>query len=113
MLDFVREQEKILKETLESNSREYRGEKINTYFLRQIQFLQHERLIHLLVTLFIGLYALLSIFFSIFSGKIEFIIVDILLVGLFIPYIFHYRRLENTVQKWYGIINNLNNSSFI
>ena len=55
--------------------------------LIQIQFFQHERLIHLIVT------ALLAL--------------DILFLVLLIPYIFHYYRLENGVQKLYEYYDKL------
>lgn len=70
----------------------------------KISYFQHERLIHLLVTLSFALFLLLSIG-SIFLFPSEFLISAILLTciffGLTIGYVFHYYFLENSVQKMY------------
>lgn len=67
--------------------------------LIKIRFFQHERLIHLLVTLF---YAILFLLFMSlgFVSYLFFIIAFILIVFL-IFYIIHYFRLENGVQYLY------------
>ena len=70
----------------------------------KISYFQHERLIHLMVTLSFALFLLLSIG-SIFLFPSEFLISAILLTciffGLTIGYDFHYYFLENSVQKMY------------
>ena len=71
--------------------------------LEIINFMQHERLIHLLVTLFFGLmFVLVTVFLLINYLPILFL-ADLLLLGLLIPYIFHYFKLENGVQKLYHL----------
>ena len=67
--------------------------------LRKIKFFQHERFIHLVVTLF---YALFSFLFTaaIILSKM-FIIVAVILYVFLIFYIFHYFFLENGVQYMY------------
>lgn len=76
-----------------------------SYHLKQIGFLQHERIVHLLVMLFVM--AAFLVFFALFL-----IFQHMFLFGLFllclvltIFYIFHYFKLENTVIKWYFIYN--------
>ena len=70
----------------------------------KIAYFQHERLIHLMVTLFFALFLLLSIG-AIFLFPSEFIISALLLTAIFfgltIGYVFHYYFLENSVQKMY------------
>ena len=70
----------------------------------KISYFQHERLIHLMVTLFFALFLLLSIG-SLFLFPAEFILTGVLLVAIFfgltIGYVFHYYFLENSVQKMY------------
>ena len=70
----------------------------------KISYFQHERLIHLMVTLSFALFLLLSIG-SIFLFPSEFLVSAILLTciffGLTIGYVFHYYFLENSVQKMY------------
>lgn len=69
--------------------------------LTQISFFQHERLIHLLVTIFVGTIAILFFIAGITNTNIYFIILFASLLVLFIPYILHYFFLENGVQKLY------------
>lgn len=70
----------------------------------KIAYFQHERLIHLMVTLSFALFLLLSIA-GIFIFPREFVITSILLTciffGLTIGYVMHYYFLENSVQKMY------------
>ena len=74
-------------------------QKIIDDHLIKISFFQHERLIHLLVTLF---YALLFIIFMIL-GVIHciFLIITVILLVFLICYIIHYFHLENNVQYLY------------
>ncbi len=69
--------------------------------LTQIQFYQHERFVHLLVTVFVGIVAILFFLFGLLLENIMLLILFILSLILFIPYIFHYYALENGVQKMY------------
>ena len=67
--------------------------------LIKINFFQHERLIHLIVTIF---YALLFLMFMAL-GFIHYIffIIDAILLVFIICYIIHYFHLENGVQYLY------------
>jgi len=67
--------------------------------LIKIKFFQHERLIHLLVTLMYALLALLSFMAAILTPM--FVFVGIILVFFLIPYVLHYFFLENNVQYLY------------
>ena len=76
-------------------------------FLIHIQFIQHERLIHLLVMI---LFAMLLIFGFIvllisFSWLMVVFTGIIFIVEIF--YIIHYYRLENGVQKMYRLYDEL------
>ena len=76
-------------------------EALKSDLLVQLQFFQHERLIHLLVTL--G-FALITILVFLFSLQYEIRLLDLLvliLLALLIPYIKHYFALENGVQRLY------------
>ena len=75
------------------------------YHLSQIHFLQHERLVHLVVMLFVILCSLIFLGLYLFSQLFLFLIVFILLLILTIFYILHYYKLENTVIEWYFIYN--------
>lgn len=76
-------------------------EKLIEQHLRQIAFFQHERLIHLLVTLCFALLAFADFFACIFAFTPELLILFFTLLVLLIPYIMHYFLLENGVQKMY------------
>ncbi|MBQ1604442.1 MAG: hypothetical protein II091_01790, partial [Lachnospiraceae bacterium] len=67
--------------------------------LTVIKFFQHERLVHLFVTLF---YALFSILFTFLITQSKcFIPVALILYVFLIFYIIHYFHLENGVQYLY------------
>lgn len=69
--------------------------------LRQIQFFQHERLIHLLVTSLVSLLLMLSLIYVSLYPRISSLLLFLIFLFLFIPYIVHYYYLENGVQKLY------------
>lgn len=63
--------------------------------------IQRERLIHLIVTVFVGLCMVLCFLTTAVSKNLLLACLDIPLIVLFTGYIFHYRFLENTTQSWY------------
>jgi len=73
-------------------------------FETKISYFQHERLIHLMVTLAFACFLLFEIY-CLFVLPSEFLIGCVLLVciffGLTIGYVMHYYFLENSVQKMY------------
>ena len=73
-------------------------------FETKISYFQHERLIHLMVTLAFAAFLLFAIF-CLFVLPVEFLVAGILLTliffGLTIGYVMHYYFLENSVQKMY------------
>ncbi len=69
--------------------------------LLKIQFFQHERLIHFLVTmLFTGL-SFFTIIYTLDHITLGFVLLTIAFICLEVPYIFHYYFLENSVQHMY------------
>ena len=82
-------------------------EKVMEEHLTQVAFFQHERLIHLIVTVLFAILEIMSILGTVIltamdCGNIALSIMTILLLVLLIPYIRHYYILENEVQKMYG-----------
>lgn len=63
----------------------------------RIGFFQHERTIHLTVTMTFAILVMLSLILTV--SQIYFIPLFLLFLGLEIPYVFHYYKLENGVQK--------------
>lgn len=68
--------------------------------LIQIECFQHERLIHLIVTITFALATFIVLGIAV-SGVTQAYILMVLLVVLLAPYIKHYYLLENGVQKMY------------
>ncbi len=73
--------------------------------LHQMYFyhLERERLIHLLVTLTVAIITVLVISILLLRPSLLLGILALLLICLLIPYILHYRKLENTTQRWYKL----------
>ena len=71
--------------------------------LVQISFFQHERLIHLLVTILFALLMFLCLIGFFVSDNIGILAAAVLMLVLLVPYIAHYYFLENGVQKLYSI----------
>ena len=74
---------------------------LKSELLTQIAFFSHERLIHLLVTLFFALFTMISITSFVFTSYPGMGVLSVLFLVLLIPYIRHYYILENSVQKMY------------
>ena len=75
--------------------------KILEEHLTQIGFFQHERLIHLIVTVTFALMTLISMIASVTICMPLLLALSLLFLVLLVPYIFHYYTLENEVQKMY------------
>ena len=75
--------------------------------LTQISFFSHERLIHLLVTLFFALFTVISIVAFVFTSYPGMGILALLFLVLLVPYIRHYYILETSVQKMYGFYDRI------
>lgn len=67
----------------------------------QISFFQHERLIHLIVTVLFALLAVVSILVNLFIQELAVLALCLMFFVLLIPYIRHYYILENGVQRLY------------
>lgn len=72
---------------------------------RMIQHMQHERLIHLMVTLAMGLFLIAILAISMFKPNPLMHILTGLLLILLCFYIAHYYFLENTIQHWYRLMD--------
>ena len=92
---------------IDNNSKENLDEIIQIH-LYKITFFQHERLIHLLVTLAFAILTMLSFIFLFINPTIPNAILTGLFFVLLIPYIFHYFFLENSVQEMYKQYDKLN-----
>lgn len=82
-------------------------EELKTEHLRQIQFMQHERFIHLIVTVLFAIILFICIGIFILSENIIFALLTVLILLPLAPYIWHYYFLENSVQKMYAQYNTI------
>lgn len=69
--------------------------------LAQIGFFQHERLVHLIVTVTFALLTMMSVMGFLALVQPGLLVLTILLLVLLVPYVRHYYILENGVQKLY------------
>jgi len=75
--------------------------------LDKIQFMQHERLIHFLVTMLFAFMFFICLGIFMLTENISLILLLILILGLIVPYIRHYYFLENNVQKMYYVYDEI------
>lgn len=104
MADFCREHEAYIKKEAESG-----GDigKLLSYHIAKLKWLQHERLVHLFVTM---LTVIVLMALMILSQLLQNVLVEVLILiiaVLLVFYFLHYFRLENTVQRWYIIAEDL------
>ncbi len=97
---------KYMKEYIEGIDNLIKSKKVNKEILEEhlvkIQFFQHERLIHFLVTMMVTICFIMIFLHSITSTfNIGFMILDLILIILMGFYYFHYYFLENSVQHMY------------
>jgi hypothetical protein len=105
MIDYMKKHENYVQEVLANNPDAEKLKELLAYHDQQIQWMQHERLVHLIVMLFICLFTLLVFGFSVIQTSMPSMILFVILLILAGAYIVHYYRLENGVQKWYEISN--------
>ena len=92
---------KRIDDLIKNSSKDTDWEAVLSEHLNQISFFQHERLVHLIVTMTFAILEMLSIILFIFSCFPMIIVLPIAFLVLLVPYIFHYYLLENEVQKMY------------
>lgn len=96
-----------MKVLTEKKLTEEEQERLRRELLIQIGFFQHERLIHLIVTVTFALLTVATLFISFFYQTFGLYLLILLFLVLLIPYIRHYYLLENGVQKLYEYYDKL------
>ena len=82
---------------------------IKSEHIKQIQFVQHERLIHFLVTMMFAIIEFICLGIFLVTSNIGVLILVILILGLLVPYIAYYYYLENHTQKLYLLYSKICN----
>jgi hypothetical protein len=98
MAKYLKDYVKYIDDILKGNKHKDFDALIEEHLIK-IQFFQHERLIHLLVTLFYGIFTLAI--FAFINVNVLFIIPAIILMIMLLFYVKHYFLLENSVQYLY------------
>ncbi len=75
--------------------------KFRVQLLKRIEFYQHERLIHLIVTMSFAVFFFISLALALFLTQIGLTALTVIFLIMTIAYIKHYYFLENSVQKMY------------
>ncbi len=73
----------------------------------QIAFFQHERLIHLIVTMTFALMTIMTLIGICLTSYLPLVALIVLLLVLLVPYIRHYYILENGTQTLYRYFDSL------
>jgi hypothetical protein len=107
MIDYMKNHENYVQKELEKNPDKEKSRELLAYHDKQIQWMQHERLVHLIVMLFVCFFTLLVLGFTMINISIPSIILFVIFLILSVAYLIHYYRLENGVQKWYLISNQI------
>lgn len=84
-------------------------EELLRYHEKKIAWIQHERLVHLIVTVMVVIAELFVVFLVVLHPELG-LIPPILMLGLAVLlgfYFYHYFFLENTVQRWYKIYDSM------
>ncbi|MBE6472738.1 MAG: hypothetical protein E7Z99_04040 [Coriobacteriaceae bacterium] len=89
-------------EMLEDDAPDQDWEEAIEEHLVQVSFFQHERLVHLLVTLAFALMTIVSAAAVLLFPRLLTGILTLLFLVLLVPYIVHYYFLENETQKLYA-----------
>lgn len=76
-------------------------EQFRAELLRRIKFYQHERLIHLIVTMSVGVFFMLSLILYLSQSGAGLLLLTVIFLALLAAYLKHYYFLENSVQKMY------------
>lgn len=101
---YIKMLEKLLKDGNIENF-----EYIKIEHVKQIQFIQHERLIHFLVTMMFAIIEFICLGIYLVTSNIGLLILIILILALLIPYVAYYYYLENHTQKLYLLYNQICN----
>ncbi len=98
MAKYLKDYIKYIDSILNGNKQKEFDDLIKEHLIK-IQFFQHERLIHLLVTLFYGIFTLTM--FAFINVNVLFVMPAIILMIMLLFYVKHYFLLENSVQYLY------------
>lgn len=107
MIEYMKRHERYVRDLLAAQPGKGALGELLEYHDKQIAWIQHERMAHLITMMFVCLFFLLSFAWTIAHLVIPYILLTALLLVLSAAYILHYYRLENGVQGWYLLSNEI------
>ena len=82
-------------------------EKILAEHMDKIAFMQHERIVHFLVTMMFAIILSIFIVGMLITNNMMLLLLATIIMVLLVFYIKHYHFLENTVQKMYKVYDRI------
>ncbi len=82
-------------------------EKILAEHMDKIAFMQHERIVHFLVTMMFAIILSIFIVGMLITNNMMLLLLATIIMVLLVFYIKHYYFLENTVQKMYKVYDRI------
>lgn len=107
MIDYIKRHDHYIEEMLDTSPGQETLRELLAYHDKQILWIQHERLAHLITMMFVSLFFLTAFGFTMIHFALPNILLTALLLILSVAYILHYYRLENNVQRWYSLSNRI------
>lgn len=108
MIGYLKYAEDMSNKEMEPEEKEI----VRRNLLIQIGFFQHERMIHLIVTVTFAIVSMITLICILISDNLILSILLLLLLLMLIPYVNHYFRLEWGVQKLYKFYDRLEERSW-
>lgn len=103
MIKYLRDHIDAINVLLKAGNKSVDFDVVRDLHIAKIAYFQHERLIHLLITLFFGS---VFVFLTVANQFIEvpgILFIEPVLLILLVAYVWHYYRLENGVQTLYRL----------
>lgn len=107
MTEYLTNYMKYIQDRLEKCGTSSEMDEILAEHLDKISFMQHERIVHFLVTMLFSIILAIFIAVLIFTPNIPSLLLVTIILVLLIFYIKHYYFLENTVQKMYKVYDSI------
>ena len=107
MTEYLTNYMKYVQDRLEKCSDSAELDEIMAEHMDKIAFMQHERIVHFLVTMMFALILAIFIAVLVFTSNIPVLLLVSMILVLLLFYIKHYYFLENTVQKMYRVYDGI------
>lgn len=103
----IRKYMKEIRAILDADAPETDWREVARLHLIKVQFYQHERLIHLIVTVLFALLEVICLAVMMVTGGMGALALTLMILVLLVPYVGHYYFLENSVQELYLIYDEI------